>query len=117
LLKQAINQLLGRLEERRCLLVLDNLEALLKEGDPEGNYRAGSQGYGRLIERLGEATHRSCVLLTSREKPREIAALEGLRGPVRSLRLGGLSQEAARSLLKDKDLRGEGSAWRELIAS
>ncbi|HEX6557122.1 MAG TPA: NB-ARC domain-containing protein [Ktedonobacteraceae bacterium] len=117
LLEQRINQLIGRLHERRCLLVLDNLETLLEVEDPEGNYRAGYQSYGRLIERLGESAHRSCVVLTSREKPREIEALEGLRGPVRSLRLSGLSQEAARSLLQDKDLRGASSAWRELIAS
>jgi hypothetical protein len=57
------------------------------------------------------------VVLTSREKPREIETLEGLRGPVRSLRLAGLSEEAARSLLSDKDLCGESSAWRELIAT
>jgi WD40 repeat protein/transcriptional regulator with XRE-family HTH domain len=117
LLEQRINQLIGRLHERRCLLVLDNLEALLEEGDPEGNYRPGYQGYGRLIERLGESAHQSCVVLTSREKPREIEALEGLRGPVRSLRLLGLSQGAARTLLADKDLRGASSAWLQLIAS
>src|SRR2546421_2241648 len=117
LLEHRINQLIGRLQERRCLLVLDNLETLLQEGDPEGNYRPGYQGYGRLIERLGESAHRSCVVLTSREKPREIEALEGPRSPVRSLRLSGLSQEAARSLLADKDLRGESSAWLQLIAS
>ncbi len=114
LLEQRINQLIGRLQERRCLLVLDNLETLLEVEDPEGNYRPGYQGYGRLIERLGESAHQSCVVLTSREKPREIEALEGPRGPVRSLRLLGLSQEAARSLLADKDLRGASSAWRQL---
>jgi WD40 repeat protein/DNA-binding XRE family transcriptional regulator len=117
LLEPRINQLIGRLQARRCLLVLDNLETLLEEGDPEGSYRAGYQGYGRLIERLGESAHQSCVVLTSREKPREIEAVEGLRGPVRSLRLSGLSQEAARSLLEDKDLRGASSAWLQLIAS
>ena len=117
LLEQRINQLIGRLQERRCLLVLDNLETLLEVEDPEGNYCPGYQGYGRLIERLGESVHRSCVVLTSREKPREIEALEGLRSPVRSLRLMGLSQEAARSLLQDKDLRGETSAWLQLIAT
>jgi len=109
--------LIARLQERRCLLVLDNLETLLEEGDPEGAYRPGYQGYGRLIERLGESVHQSCVVLTSREKPRELEALEGLRSPARSLRLSGLSQEAARSLLQDKDLRGDSSAWLHLIAS
>jgi WD40 repeat protein/transcriptional regulator with XRE-family HTH domain len=117
LLESRINQLIRRLHERRCLLVLDNLETLLEEGDPEGSYREGYQGYGRLLERLGEAVHRSCVVLTSREKPREIETAEGLGGPVRSLRLSGLSQEAARSLLQDKDLRGDSSAWLHLIAS
>jgi hypothetical protein len=61
-LEQRINQLVGRLQERRCLLVLDNLETLLQEGDPEGNYLPGYQGYGRLIERLGESAHRSCAV-------------------------------------------------------
>ena len=117
LLEQRINQLIGRLQERRCLLVLDNLETLIEVEDPEGNYRPGYQGYGRLIERLGESTHQSCVVLTSREKPREIEAMEGPRGPVRSLRLLGLSEEAARSLLEDKGLRGESFAWLQLIAT
>src|SRR5262249_45242719 len=117
LLEQRINQLIARLQERRCLLVLDNLEALLEVEDPVGNYRPGYQGYGRLIERLGEAVHQSCVVLTSREKPREIEAAEGLRGPVRSLRLVGLPQEAARSLMEDKDLHGDSSAWQQLITT
>jgi WD40 repeat protein/transcriptional regulator with XRE-family HTH domain len=117
LLEPRINQLIGRLQERRCLLVLDNLETVLEERDPEGNYRPGFQGYGRLIERMGESAHRSCVVLTSREKPREIEAAEGRRGPVRSLRLLGFSEEAAHSLLADKDLHGASSAWQQLIAS
>ena len=54
LLEPRINQLLGRLQAQRCLLVLDNLEMLLEEGDPEGGYRPGYQGYGRLLERLGK---------------------------------------------------------------
>jgi transcriptional regulator with XRE-family HTH domain len=116
-LEQRINQLVGRLQVRRCLLVLDNLETLLQEGDPEGNYRPGYEGYGRLVQRLAESAHQSCVVLTSREKPREIEALEGSRTPVRSLRLSGLSEEAARSLLEDKDLRGESSVWLQLIAT
>jgi WD40 repeat protein/transcriptional regulator with XRE-family HTH domain len=116
-LEQRINQLVTRLQTRRCLLVLDNLETLLKEEDPEGNYRSGYEGYGRLIQRLGESAHQSCIVLTSREKPREIEALEGPRTPVRSLRLSGLAEEAARTLLQDKDLHGESSAWQQLIAT
>jgi len=78
------------LQAHRCLLVLDNLETLLQSGDPEGGYLPGYEGYGRLIRRLAESAHQSCVLLTSREKPREIETLEGVRSPVRSLRLSGM---------------------------
>src|SRR5207302_9486830 len=78
-LEQRITQLLVRLQASRRLLVLDNLESLLQSEDPEGGYLPGYEGYGRLIQRLGESAHQSCVLLTSREKPKEIAPLEGVR--------------------------------------
>src|SRR5437660_5130089 len=116
-LEQRITQLVARLQASRCLLVLDNLEALLVSGDPEGNYLPGYEGYGRLIGRLGEAAHQSCVLLTSREKPREIEALEGARSPVRSLRLVGLDEQTVRELLADKGLVGTPAASQRLVAS
>src|SRR2546429_4089580 len=116
-LEQRITQLVACLQASRCLLVLDNLETLLQSEDPEGNYLPGYEGYGRLIGRLGEAAHQSCVLLTSREKPREIEALEGARSPVRSLRLVGLDEQTVRELLADKGLVGTPAAWQRLVAS
>jgi WD40 repeat protein len=115
-LEQRINQLVARLQKSRCLLVLDNLETLLVSGDPEGNYLPGYEGYGRLIQRLAEAAHQSCVLLTSRERPREIEPLEGAHRPVRTLRLVGLDEEAAHVLLADKGLGGTSAAWQRLVA-
>src|SRR5438034_2242932 len=115
-LEQRITQIVARLQASRCLLVLDNLEALLVSGDPEGNYLPGYEGYGRLLQRLAESAHQSCVLLTSREKPREIEPLEGARGPVRSLRLVGLDEQTARVLLADKGLGGTPAGWQRLVA-
>jgi len=116
-LEQRLTQLLSRLQARRCLLVLDNLETLLASGDREGSYLPGYEGYGRLIGRLAESAHQSCVLLSSRERPREIEALEGTRSPVRSLRLVGLDDQAAQELLSDKGLSGTPVAWQRLVAS
>src|SRR5947208_10897726 len=116
-LEQRITQLVARLQASRCLLVLDNLESLLQSGDREGGYLPGYEGYGRLIGRLAESAHQSCVLLTSREKPREIEALEGVRSPVRSLRLVGVDEQAAHDLLSDKGLSGPPAAWQRLVAS
>jgi WD40 repeat protein/transcriptional regulator with XRE-family HTH domain len=116
-LGQHIDQLLSRLQAHRCLLVLDNLETLLASGDREGSYLEGYEGYGRLLQRLAESAHQSCVLLTSREKPREIEAMEGVRSPVRSLRLSGMDEQAARDLLADKELQGTSHAWERFVAS
>ncbi len=116
-LEQRIDQLLARLQTHRCLLVLDNLEAILESRDPTGGYRPGYEGYGRLIQRLAESSHQSCVLATSREKPKEIEPLEGVRSPVRSLRLVGMDEQAAHELLSDKELRGTPAAWQRLVAS
>src|SRR5207253_10810642 len=116
-LEQRITQLVARLQASRCLLVLDNLETLLQSGDREGGYLPGYEGYGRLIGRLAESAHQSCVLRTSRERPREIEALEGVPSPVRSLRLVGVDEQAAHDLLSDKGLRGPPAAWQRLVAS
>src|SRR5947209_4301786 len=115
-LEQRITQLVARLQASRCLLVLDNLETLLESGDREGGYLPGYEGYGRLIGRLAESAHQSCVLVTSRERPMEIEALEGERSPVRSLRLAGIDEQAAQELLSDKELSGTPAAWQRLVA-
>ena len=116
-LEQRINQLLACLQAHRCMLVLDNLETLFESGDQAGNYLPGYEGYGRLLQRLAESSHQSCVLLTSREKPKEIEPLEGIRTPVRSFRLAGVDQQAAQALLLDKGLRGTSGAWQQFVAS
>lgn len=116
-LELRINQLLACLQARRCLLVLDNLETLLESGDRAGNYLPGYEGYGRLIQRLAESAHQSCVLLTSREKLKEIQPLEGVRGLVRSFRLAGVDEQTAQALLLYKGLRGTPVAWQQLVAS
>src|SRR5258708_6629812 len=116
-LEQRITQLVARLQASHCLLVLDNLETLLAIGDREGGYLPDYEGYGRLIGRLAESAHQSCVLLTSRERPREIEALEGTRSPVRSLRLQGVEEQTARVLLSDKGLDGTPAAGQCLVVA
>jgi WD40 repeat protein/transcriptional regulator with XRE-family HTH domain len=107
--------LMEYLRERRCLLVLDNAESLLHEGCFSGRYRQGYEDYGELIKRIGESTHQSCLLLTSREKPRELTLLEGPRSQARSLQLCGLPIGAAQNLLDNKGLSGTSEEWTRLI--
>ncbi|MEO1133083.1 MAG: NB-ARC domain-containing protein, partial [Cyanobacteria bacterium J06639_1] len=100
----SIQGLLGCLRERRCLVVLDNMESVLQAGDRAGSYRSGYEAYGDLLQVVGESSHRSCLVLTSREKPTEVSTFEGF-GAVRSMTLNG-SLETALALIKDKRLDG-----------
>jgi WD40 repeat protein len=105
-LERRISLLLKHLQNRRVLLVLDNLETLLQEGHDVGHMRKGYEGYSLLLRQIAEAAHKSCMVLTSREKPVELVPLEGKRTPVRSLRLTQLDTAACEQLLLDKDIRG-----------
>ncbi|BAY23823.1 WD-40 repeat protein [Calothrix sp. NIES-2100] len=97
--------LLAYLRRHRCLLILDNVETLFQAGNRSGEYRIGYERYGELFNVIGETIHQSCLLLTSREKPGEVATLESLDSKVRSLKLSG-SPEAAQALLAAKRLVG-----------
>ncbi|MBV9356597.1 MAG: helix-turn-helix domain-containing protein, partial [Chloroflexi bacterium] len=106
--------LLQLLRERSTLLVLDNFETVLRPADPEGHYRDGYEAYGRLLRTVGDGRHSSCLALTSREAPPELADLPG--GAVRTLELGGLDAAAGRQLLANKQLSGSADEWAKLIA-
>src|SRR2546421_6660532 len=114
-LERRLGLLLEHLRHRRALLVLDNLETLLEEGAGTGRMRAGYEGYGQLLRRVGETAHQSCLLLTSREKASELVRLEGNRTPVRALRLAGLERDASRQLLEERELVGSAHDRERLI--
>lgn len=113
--EEGISRLMTYLRSHRCLLILDLGEAILRSGDLAGYYREGYEGYGELFRRIGEENHRSCLVLTSREKPKEIAFLEGEKLPVHSLELTGLKTSAAQELLQLKGLVGLPEERRLLI--
>src|SRR5262249_41860499 len=104
--------LLQLLQERRGLLVLDNLEAVLEPGAPDGRFRAEFDGYGSMLQTVGESGHRSCLVVTSREAPPEWSTLGS--GAIRTVELGGLSAAEARTLLEPKNLTGADVAWVDL---
>ncbi|PSN19478.1 hypothetical protein C7271_07125 [filamentous cyanobacterium CCP5] len=97
-----LEQVMTLLTTHRCLLVLDNTETLLQEGEWAGQYRPGYENYGQFFNRMGETAHQSCLLLNGREKPREFTVLEGAEMPVRSLYLKGVSAQTGHQLLQAK---------------
>ncbi|HEX6483190.1 MAG TPA: NB-ARC domain-containing protein [Ktedonobacteraceae bacterium] len=110
-----VTLLIQAMRDHRCLLVLDNFESVLQPGRRAGQYREGYAAYGRLLQRVGEVQHASCLLVTSREKPKEVAQLEGKNSQVRSLHLSGLRLEAVQHLLQDKGLTGSDAQCDALV--
>src|SRR2546421_1200973 len=112
---QALALVIGLLQQRRCLLVLDNLETLFQGGVFERRYREGYEAYGMLIRRVAESMHRSCLVLACREKIPDLGIFTGKQAPVRVLRLGGLALPASQQMLQDKGIFGDQEAWSELV--
>ena len=104
------------LQKNRCLLLLDNFDSILQAGKLTGQYGEGYDGYGKLVERLSEVEHRSCLLIASREKPKEVAHLEGSASSVRSIQLSGIETPEVREILKDKGLTGKDETWAALTS-
>lgn len=109
----SLSRLLHWLRQNRCLVVLDNMETILQAGDRAGRFRPGYEPYDELLKLLGESLHQSCVLLTSREKPAEVAILEGDALPIRSLQITG-SLPMAEALIQAKGLTGTPEQQQEL---
>ncbi|MBD3887155.1 AAA family ATPase [Phormidium tenue FACHB-886] len=108
-----IGRLVHWMRARRCLVILDNAETLFQAGSCVGQYRVGYEAYGDLLRVVAETPHQSCLLLTSREKPAEVAAQEGVEA-VRTFELGG-SAEAAKALLTVKKLVGSKAHQQQLV--
>ncbi|MGD1928882.1 MAG: hypothetical protein ACFB12_08220 [Leptolyngbyaceae cyanobacterium] len=60
--------------------------------------------YRQRFQTIGETSHQSCLLLTARVWPRQLAILAGDDLPVRCLHLTGLPVAASRELLQTTGL-------------
>ncbi|HEY9729556.1 MAG TPA: NB-ARC domain-containing protein [Chroococcales cyanobacterium] len=105
-----VSLLIRYLRGHRTLLVLDDVEKILQgcnrqemsSNYPPEQYRQGYDGYGEFFKRVGEARHQSCLVLTSRERPKEVGLLEGETLPVRVLQVKGLQVAEVEEMLRAK---------------
>jgi hypothetical protein len=110
-----ISQLLSELRQQRFLIVLDDWESVLQEGKLAGYCSEKHQGYGRLLQRLIEEQHQSCLVLISREQPVELIPLLEEGAPVVSFKVKGLKLDEAEALLRARGFSGREPGLAELI--
>ena len=115
-LDEKIGHLLSYLHSSSSLLIFDNVEAIFQISTRCGRYREGYEGYGQLFKKVGEIPHRSSVVVTSREKPKEFVVLEGNQLPVKSLELSGLHWSEGRQLFQLKgNFTGCNQNWQRIV--
>lgn len=109
--------LMEQLRAKRVLVVLDNVESVLQEGEISGRMRPGYEGFGRFLTQVAGTQHRSMILLTTRQKPDELLPHEGggAHAPVRTLRLVALDSEACEKLLSERAIASSPSERTQLI--
>src|SRR5258708_9380589 len=113
--ERGLRLLVEQLRASGVLLVVDNLESLLEEGEVRGRVGPGFEGYARLLRQVAQTGHQSCVLLTSREKAAELRGLEGSRTLVRALRLSGLDAATGEQLLAEHEVEGSAEDRARLV--
>lgn len=111
-----LRSLLDQLRQHPSLIVLDNGETILQPRDRTGTYQPGYENYAQLFYSLGNVDHQSTIVLTSREKIKEIAQQEGATLPIRSLRLGGLPPRVGQSIFQARgQFTGSSADWQHLV--
>ena len=111
-----LRSLISCLQDRRCLVILDNAESIFQACDRAGAYRPGYELYGQFFRTVGETAHSSCLLVTSREQPDGLTALAGENLPIRCFHLLGLLEADGRDWLQTKGtLTATDTEWTDLI--
>ena len=112
---QKIEHLLQLLSQKRCLIVLKDLESVMQAREGFGQFKAGYEGYDQILRAIRHKSHQSTLILITREPPKETSIYNGVNSPIRLIQLNGLSLGEARKILADKEISSAPSAQDLLI--
>jgi hypothetical protein len=96
-----LNQLLTLLIDKKCLLILDDLQNLFVKGQFAGQYHSEYRDYQNLFKMITNAQHQSHLILISQEKCSEMQSLDEELYPIKCLELSGITEV---ELLENKNL-------------
>ena len=110
-----LSQFMHYMVNRRCLVVLDGLEAVLGAGVHDSSYQEGYEDYDELLRQVGMASHESCLIVIGWENPKAISEMGDNPQAAYYTSLPGLGVTEARELLTARGCGGSDREWRELI--
>jgi AAA ATPase domain len=106
-----LKQLFALFSEKRCLIILDDVQNLFIPGEFAGQYQPEYQDYQNFFRAIADRDHQSHLILISQEKSAEMECLDEDLYPIKCLELSGLD---AVEILKHTGLQDEDS-WSDLL--
>ena len=89
-LQANLKQLFDIFTQKRCLIILDDVQNLFSSGDFAGKYQEEYQDYQKFFTMISEIQHQSNLILISREQCPEMESLNEDLYPIKCLELSGL---------------------------
>ena len=106
-----LKQLFDILTNKKCLIILDDVQNIFTPHQFAGKYQPEYQDYQTLFKMITETQHQSSVILISQEQCPEMECLDEELYPIKSLELSGLDNP---EILKNTGLKNKDS-WLKLI--
>jgi hypothetical protein len=108
---EQLKQLFDLLTDKKCLIILDDVQNIFLPGQFLGQYQTEYQDYQNFFTMITEVEHQSHVILISQEQCPEMECLDEDLYPIKCLELSGLSDV---NILKNTGLKDE-ELWSNLI--
>jgi len=106
-----LKQLFDILTNKKCLIILDDVQNIFTTGQFAGQYQTEYKDYQKVFTMITEIKHQSNIILISQEQCSEMECLDEELYPIRCLELSGLDNT---DILKNTGLEDEES-WLNLI--
>lgn len=106
-----LTQILNLFRDKKCLIILDDVQELFIKEKLAGQYKSEYRDYQPFLTMITEIEHKSSLILISQEKCQEMISLDEELYPVQCLELEGLDSI---DILKNYGLQDQES-WAKLI--
>lgn len=113
--ERQLTALLDHLRKKRCLLILDQVEAILEPGAQGSGYQPADGPFGEFLRRLCAGKHTSSVILLSRVELPALSRIRQRHSAVRLLTLNGLATTAGAALLQQQGMTAQDEALHAVV--
>lgn len=102
---ETLHSLINLLQQRRCLLVVDAAEAMIKTPRLAANPYGENKDYSSFIRAISEQKHQSRLILVSRQEFIQVSQLKNSKHSATEMKLLGLAPEEAEKILVEHQLK------------